>query len=198
MPSDKEALERQQKFWENHWDRIRAHGCDSSSLRNCVSLIQMLPKDNKALDLGCGNGSWIRLVQKRTGTFFVGLDCVIDTLIRNAEKSKLESRLLKFIAGRGEELPFLNETFDFILTNSVMEYTQNMKQVIEEITRILRPNGTWLVSGLIARTLKDTPGPGSNAFTIVEMKSLFDTFFKSVDIIRVDLTKGYYDMICRK
>jgi SAM-dependent methyltransferase len=50
------------------------------------------------------------------------------------------------IIGVGEALPLKSGTIDLIICIQVLEHVRNPAQVIQEISRVLRPNGTVLLS----------------------------------------------------
>ncbi|MFX0203102.1 MAG: methyltransferase domain-containing protein [Candidatus Hodarchaeota archaeon] len=45
------------------------------------------------------------------------------------------------VVGNGENLPFLDETFDFIINQAVLEHVRNPERVINEIFRVLKKSG---------------------------------------------------------
>jgi SAM-dependent methyltransferase len=45
-----------------------------------------------------------------------------------------------------ENLPFANNTFDFVFTNAVLEHVQNIELSMQEALRVLKPNGIFWAS----------------------------------------------------
>ena len=97
------------------------------------------------LDIGSGCGG-------RTAYYFlhgnprsiVGLD--ISTLRASIAQRSVkqlcgDSRIC-FVVGVGEDLPFQDASFDFLLSYDVFEHVENLYQVLQECYRVLRPRGT--------------------------------------------------------
>jgi len=96
----------------------------------------------KMLDFGCGRGQVVALgVQK-------GLDiCGADTFDGIYENWEGESSVLsadnihRIEQGR---LPFSDATFDIVLSNYVFEHIKDYHQSLEEIARVLKPEGLFI------------------------------------------------------
>jgi len=125
--------------------------------------------DEKVLDVGCGRGLMLISAAKRlvTGTA-VGVD-IWDSRDQsgNHPENTLSNAQFEGVAERVEiqnsdarRLPFVNDTFDVVLSNKVFHNITNReerKKAVQEIARVLKPGG-WL--GIIdsfqyATALKD-------------------------------------------
>jgi SAM-dependent methyltransferase len=54
------------------------------------------------------------------------------------------------------QIPFQNNTFDVLITNHVLEHVPDDKKVMEEILRVIKPNGYCILQVPIARALETT------------------------------------------
>lgn len=62
-----------------------------------------------------------------------------------------------------QELPFEDQTYDFVFASHVLEHIPNDKEAISEIQRILRPNGIAILSiPLVAEKTVEYPEPNPN------------------------------------
>src|SRR5215813_9845320 len=50
------------------------------------------------------------------------------------------------VIGRGEQLPFANDSFDLVIATGVFEYFPEPRAAAEEIRRVLNQNGTLVMS----------------------------------------------------
>lgn len=98
----------------------------------------------KILDMSCGVGTFA----------FHGLRKGYDVYGIEPENWKLEYIKLKikeqnlpkiweqrFIKGIGENLPFKDDTFDYIITYQTLEHVQNLEKCIDEMIRVLKNGG---------------------------------------------------------
>ena len=97
------------------------------------------------LEIGTGIGS--DLVEfAKNGARVSGIDLGPDQVMLT--KLNLDLRGLPYQEirqGNAEELPFPDESFDFVFSFGVVHHTPDTRKAIEEIHRILRPDGTAVV-----------------------------------------------------
>ena len=87
-------------------------------------------KDSLMLDLGCGD-TVHRQVCERAGFFYVGVD--------------IDNPKAQYLAD-AHALPFRDDSFDFLLSISVLEHIQFPFVVAREAYRVLRPGGLFVGS----------------------------------------------------
>lgn len=92
------------------------------------------PKYSIALDLGCGTG----LLNKKLKNL-IGLDISIEML-------KIATYGEKVIQAQFESIPFKNNSFDAIFSFSALQSTSNLKKTMKEIKRVLKKEGTFIVT----------------------------------------------------
>ncbi len=105
----------------------------------------------QALEVGPGPGylglEWLK---QTTGTKLTGLDISPDMQAlakHNALSYGLTDRT-DYRLGSGERLPFPDASFDFVFTNGSLHEWANPKETFNEIGRVLKPGGRYLVSDL--------------------------------------------------
>lgn len=99
------------------------------------------------LDVGCDTGTHA-FEAARHGSFVIGFDYRISSLqIARHLKTKNNVSNIAFISANAEmEFPFLPQSFDKILILDVIEHLYHREELLQEVTRILRPNGLVLLS----------------------------------------------------
>jgi len=96
------------------------------------------------LDDGCGGGRYTIGLKNLGFKKIVGLDISQDA-IDFAKKMNPYPEEVSFIQGSALDLPFEDETFDFVFCNGVLHHTTDTEKGIKEIYRVLKPNGKcWL------------------------------------------------------
>lgn len=52
----------------------------------------------------------------------------------------------RIVEGRGENLPFSDQTFDFVISDNVLDHTENPDRILAEIRRVLASDGLLLLT----------------------------------------------------
>jgi demethylmenaquinone methyltransferase / 2-methoxy-6-polyprenyl-1,4-benzoquinol methylase len=102
------------------------------------------PPDGVILDVATGTaGVAIRLAE-RTGARVVGADLTEAMLRRgaaNLRRKGLGGRV-QLLAGRAEQLPFADDTFDALTFTYLLRYVADPAATLRELARVVRPGGT--------------------------------------------------------
>jgi len=99
-----------------------------------------MPRERSStLDLGCGTGVTLGLLQQKG--WVVGLDFSVTAL-----DFCLRRGLKNLVQGDGAQLPFTSNAFDAVITLDTIEHIENDRAVIAEIFRVLRPGGVVVTS----------------------------------------------------
>lgn len=100
------------------------------------------PAAETCLDVGCGGG-FLAEEFARAGFRVTGVDPAAETL-ETAHAHALSSGLaISYRPGAGESLPFPDRSFDVALCCDVLEHVQDPPKVVEEIARVLKPDGLF-------------------------------------------------------
>lgn len=104
-------------------------------------------KDKIGLDVGSANGAFAIELAKCGAKKVYGID-IAKRFVENARKkaTELKIRNVEFKQADARELPFKDETFDFVICTEVLEHVPNFKKAICEIKRVLKPNGEFLIT----------------------------------------------------
>ena len=106
-----------------------------------------LQADARVLDVGCGSGDALRLLVRTFPAVgeAVGLDKNLDRYAANHAQASGEARQISFRSGNGQALPFDDSSFDRVLCVDVLEWVSDPVQALQEIRRVLRPEGVALI-----------------------------------------------------
>jgi len=96
-----------------------------------------LTERSHVLDLGCGRGGVVELFW-RDVKLAAGLDPDVPSLAEHRAPG------MPVIRGRGEQLPFTDESFDLIVCLWVLEHLERPEEVFREVRRVLRPRGHFV------------------------------------------------------
>ena len=103
-----------------------------------------LNKESKVLEIGCTNGFSTIEINKLINCINVGIDININS-IKNANdrilKNNLDPNRITFKYGDAEKLEFKDNYFDMIVCGNAISFIQNKENAINEIKRVLKPNG---------------------------------------------------------
>ncbi|KUO61451.1 MAG: methylase [Gracilibacter sp. BRH_c7a] len=120
-----------------------------------LSILDIKPGDS-VLDAGCGIGLTACYLAKTSGSRIIGIDTnplMIKKARINAEKEGV-SHLVEFKVADVYALPFKDDLFDWVITESVTIFLDKHK-VFREFYRILKPQGQ--VADLELALLKELP-----------------------------------------
>lgn len=129
-------------------------------------------QDKIVLDLGCAGGFMAEALDDR-GAQVTGIDPAADAIA--AARTHAAGRNITYDVGVGEALPYINAQFDVVVCVDVLEHVSDLRQVLIEVMRVLKPGGMFFFD-----TINRNPVARLAAITFAE------------DIMRV-LPKGTHD-----
>lgn len=110
----------------------------------CVFDLFKVQKDMKVLDVGCGTGNFsIKLA--KMGCEVIGIDISDDMLKVAEDKAKKEGLNIKFYNMDVYNMEFEYNYFDGIISVTAFEFLKDPEKAIEEMFRVLKPNGYLLI-----------------------------------------------------
>ena len=121
--------------------------CRVNYFKNCISGLNMNPAEKTALEVGCGGGILTEEISKM-GFKTTGMDPSensLSTAIHHAQSGGLD---IKYDKGTGENLPYADQSFDYVFCCDVLEHVMDLQKVISEISRVLKSNGVFFYDTL--------------------------------------------------
>jgi len=107
-------------------------------------LLDYIKKNDKLIDLGCGNGRLYKMIEKLS-VDYVGLDLSED-LIKEAKESFVG---VNFVVGSALDLPFSDDTFDKVFSMAVLHHIPSWKlrrKFFKESFRVLKKEGLMILT----------------------------------------------------
>jgi ubiquinone/menaquinone biosynthesis C-methylase UbiE len=124
-----------------------------------IGRLQVLGKVQKLL--GARPGPFERALEIGAGTGYFSLNLLQDGVIRSATCTDISPGMLETLEGNAQrlgvdvetaacdaaELPFDDESFDFVLGHAVLHHLPDLDRAFAELHRVLAPGGTLLFAG---------------------------------------------------
>jgi arsenite methyltransferase len=106
------------------------------------------------LDLGCGAGLDLLLASEKVGEtgLVIGVDFNED-MLAVASKRTHDFKNIELRKGRIEALPIASNTIDLVISNCVINLSNDKQSAFNEIARVLKHNGQMMVSDIMAEHL---------------------------------------------
>jgi demethylmenaquinone methyltransferase/2-methoxy-6-polyprenyl-1,4-benzoquinol methylase len=102
----------------------------------------------RVLDVGCGTGyTTLAILRRKDACDVVGLDMNPVQLKRARRNLSQEKGRLTISRGDADNLPFVDESFDAVVSVGAIEYFPEPQLVLNEFARVTRPGGTIVVGG---------------------------------------------------
>lgn len=120
----------------------------------------------------------------------IGLDYSRKMLKQADAKLAAHAGRYTLVWHNAQHLPFPDETFDAVCCLEALEFMTDAKGMLAEMSRVLRPGGTFLVTNRINWEGKLMPG---KAFP----RDVFRAMLRDVDLERIEfrIWQVYYDLI---
>jgi SAM-dependent methyltransferase len=142
---------RFERFARAYDDEPRISGWSDAGLRRRVAAFSALlpalrlPERARVLELGCGGGTYVRLLAG-LGYRTIGLDYSVPSLQRAVAADPGHKG--HYLAGEAYGLPFAAGAFDLVVTIGVMQALSEPARALAEMRRVLRPGGALVVEAL--------------------------------------------------
>lgn len=134
-----ERLNIQHEKEASVYDKARAWSDLEPITAESVKDIPLDPKTTLMLDVACGTGRVATYFKDKVETV-IGADISVDML----KVAQEESRIDLGVIASGEELPFLDTTFDLLYSRSALHY-MDVEKALREWVRVTKNDG-WVIN----------------------------------------------------
>lgn len=139
---------------------------------------KLLVKDKIVLDIASGSGYGVKMLAE-TAKFVYGVDAN-ETAV-NYSKKNFSGKNIEYRVGDGESIPLEDDSIDVVVTFETIEHIKNYKKFLDEVDRVLKPDGLLVVS-----TPNDVEFAEGNHFHLHEFKyeelvTLLKMHFRNID-----------------
>lgn len=133
-------MRKQQEFYKNNKEYTKFLDNQSTdAFKKYASMVLMyLAKGEKFLDVGCGTGIALSLIEKKSKKIY-GID-VSYSSIRKCKKIGLNARVYD-----GKKIPYTKNSFSVVGSFNVLEHTDNPELFLNEQYRVLKRGGHMLI-----------------------------------------------------
>ncbi len=125
-----------------------AHPGGFALTKSIFEEVAILPT-HKVLDIGCGTGQTAAFLAEQFGCDVTAIDNNPTMIEKAMRRFKNKGLNIKTILGDVENMDFVDHTFDFIISESVISFT-NIAKTLKEVARVLKKDGTFIMIEMTA------------------------------------------------
>ncbi len=103
----------------------------------------LTPLPKRALDVGIGTGYGAAAL---LGPDYFGVDSILGNLLYARDRAREAGGRPRLVLADGAKLPFLDGTFDAVVSSEVLEHIDDDRSAAAELARLLTPGGRLAVS----------------------------------------------------
>jgi ubiquinone/menaquinone biosynthesis C-methylase UbiE len=121
---------------------LTKHGGSMQATRQLVELCR-IGEDSYVLDVGCGVGATPAYLAMEAGCRVMGVDLLEKMVEQSRERAKsdgIEDRT-EFRAADARDLPFEDNLFDAVISESVNAFLDDKEKAMREYVRVTKPGG---------------------------------------------------------
>lgn len=162
-------------------ERMVPESCAPSTFWEHVHRYQMAiryVRGMDVLDIACGEGYGTASIKASGAKSVLGVDIDPDAVAHAAQRYGVTTR-----QGSATSIPCPDQSFDLVVSFETIEHVDSPERFLDEVCRVLRPNGTFIVSTPDKEVYRDVDP--NNTFHISEMtpsefKKLLSGRFRSI------------------
>ena len=159
-----------------------------------------LPADIKILEIGCGSGSlWFENKDRIPPSWRIFLsDFSAGMVVETRSNLNIYLKQVSYEMFDGTAIPFINNSFDAVIANHMLYHIKDRKKALAEISRVLKPGGTFYASTIGKNHQKElsqltassklsypnyySPALNPNGFTLENGSHQLNKWFKKISI----------------
>ena len=108
------------------------------------------------LELGCGNGAlWLENLSQIPSEISILLSDSSEGMVREVQHKLSEDQRFSFQTIEMDHIPYPDQSFDLVIANHVLFYSNELDQTLKEIRRVLKPEGVLAASTYGAKHMKE-------------------------------------------
>ncbi len=133
-----EDFDYESKMWGLNDVGLSPKHLNAMRLKHCLADLNEI--SGQILEVGCGGGGMVRAIQTQRPDLRLN-GC--DISFTSASVANRRSNDITFSTADGLRLPYRRDSFDAVVMFDVIEHVENPGQVIEDIARVLKPQGVF-------------------------------------------------------
>lgn len=108
------------------------------------SLARDLCKDKNVLDIACGEGYGSYFMSIWGAKHVEAVDISQEAIDKASRRFRAEN--INYICHQAQQLDYQDSTFDLVVSLETIEHLDNPEEFLKEIRRVLKPDGTLIIS----------------------------------------------------
>lgn len=152
------------KFNQSYYKSSQEYG---NSYKRMSIMASFIEKNKKVLDIGCGDGTFFSFINSPK-KYFYGLD-ISPKALKFAKKYCVHLK----VSDLHQRLPYSDNIFDYVSAGEVIEHIFDTDYFLSEIKRVLKPNGSIVLSTPNLATL------GRRIMLLFGLNPLIDTSLRN-------------------
>jgi len=138
----------EQEDYSQLYDLVSSHRKERKRFLNCVAryIHNKEQGDFRTLEIGCGTGIDLLILGEMKGCLLFGLDLSYEALRVTGHANEIFSSQLMRVNADGFLLPFIDETFDLIFSQGVLEHVSDDASFLGEQLRVLKAGGILVIN----------------------------------------------------
>lgn len=148
----------------------------------------------KVVDLGCGPGKQSRLLVERfPKARVVAMDLALPMLVRARREAGWRGRRFDRVAADAHALPLAESSVDLLFSNLMLQWCDDLPEVLNGLRRVLKPGGLLLISTFGPDTLQELRASWAEVDDLEHVSRFTDVQTVGDALIRAGFTEPVLD-----